>query len=803
MAKSRWLLLLLLSTMACNAIDGFLEGVPPPPPPPTGQLLLAPLPPSVLISQGQTQSIDLRLTRVGDVPAAISVVLEGVPDGVTMTIGTPHVQDRVHTFPLVISVADGVVPGTYVVRVRGSADGVTPASATVSLSVTEKPDVTLTVTPTTVEVSRGGIAPLRVALMRVNFPNPVNLSLSSAPGSLALLESNPVTGSIADVHVYAPVTVPPGTYPVTLVGSALGLSDPGAPLTVTVSARRLQVIAPAEVTASIGASTSVAFILNRTGISGGIALTAEELPAGVSAIFTLTGDHTATMGLSVAAEVSPGSYPARIRADAAGEPTATAEYVLTIPTTAISVSLNPAQLTLAPGGSAVATVTIQRTNFSGLVHLQVEGLPDGVSAVADPASVGGHQAVLTITSQPTAQPGSYAATLRAVPEGLLPGATQTVPLGLTIAVPQPAATVVLNWSTCTPPTWLAARDGEGPWVPVTGNAGQFSFQLYAASAGVAYVEGITTRVWLVEREQVDAGPVAMCPLAMPTTTGMSGTAIHVGPFEPFSYHLGGGTGASDGANPAFTITGVPPGVHDLVVTGFSGQTLSYRILLRRDVNVVPSGSLGTVDIAHPSESFTPQPAALQISFVGVTPGGALTRATSYLTTGACTVNPLFDHPIIRGVPPSWQRPDDFHMQLIRWTTPTTHVTTREVFHAVGDRSMSFPPALTASVSPLSGSFQRLRLVIPQLPQVYNGPVVFTYRSTTGQTMVITVDAARVRAEGGIDMPDLSGVAGWLPAYGPSAGSAGIWHVSAEGNNGAGPLCTEGRRVVTAGRNGTY
>src|SRR5690606_14013110 len=150
------------------------------------------------------------------------------------------------------------------------------------------------------------------------------------------------------------------------------------------------------------------------------------------------------------------------------------------------------------------------------------------------------------------------------------------------------------------------------------------------------------------------GPVAMCAPAAPTTVGMSGTAIHAGPFEPFSYHLGGGTGASDGANPAFTITGIPPGVHDLVVTGYSGQTLSPRILLRRDVTVVPGGSLGTVDIAHPSESFTPLQATLQISFAGVQPGGTLTRAMNYLTTAACTINPLPDQSIIRGVPPFWQ-----------------------------------------------------------------------------------------------------------------------------------------------------
>jgi hypothetical protein len=179
----------------------------------------------------------------------------------------------------------------------------------------------------------------------------------------------------------------------------------------------------------------------------------------------------------------------------------------------------------------------------------------------------------------------------------------------------------------------------------------------------------------------------------------------------------------------------------------------------------------------------------------------------YLTTAACTPNLLLHNntSTMWGVPEEAQRPDDFHMQTIRWNTPTGAVTASEVFHRLANRTFAWPQAVSnPTVTVLPGGHQRLRAFHSAIPAVYTTRRQLQYTDGGNRTMSVAASTAHFVAMGlTLTMPDLSGVAGWPTNLAIPAGSGGIWTFVAEGSNGAGPLCTEGRRVVSGYRRGGY
>src|SRR5215813_13812561 len=78
-----------------------------------------------------------------------------------------------------------------------------------------------------------------------------------------------------------------------------------------------------------------------------------------------------------------------------------------------SLSVNPSSLTINPGASATATVTISRSGgFTGVVTLDAFEavptvvLPGGVNITFNPASTTGNSSVATVTVPSTASPGA-------------------------------------------------------------------------------------------------------------------------------------------------------------------------------------------------------------------------------------------------------------------------------------------------------------------------------------------------------------------------------------------------------------
>jgi hypothetical protein len=230
--------------------------------------------------------------------------------------------------------------------------------------------------------------------------------------------------------------------------------------------------------------------------------------------------------------------------------------------------------------------------------------------------------------------------IRATPAGFPASASRTVTLSVNVrAAPTGSGNVILDWSGCKVPSWIAAQDGSGPWMQVLPVAGVARFNVTSTKGAFAYVEAGQTVVSYMTHAELTGRPMVMCPPPAPTkvVTGISAPTTTLSG-EQATYYLGGGIGTSTAAAPNFTINGVADGVHDLV--GWASGTVSgIRGYIERDIDVANGGSLGTVPWSGPG-SFAPQRASLTFSgfFTGDVSG---TFAMAYATTAACTVNPLF------------------------------------------------------------------------------------------------------------------------------------------------------------------
>jgi hypothetical protein len=191
---------------------------------------------------------------------------------------------------------------------------------------------------------------------------------------------------------------------------------------------------PSSLSINRGASGTSTITITRTGgFTSSVALTASGLPSGVTASFspasttgttstlTLTASSTATLGAATITVTGTG-----------GSLTRTTPINLTVnapPVPDFTLAANPSTLTVTRGASGTSTITITRTGgFTGSVALSASGLPSGVTAGFNPASVTGTSSTLTLTASATATLGAATVTVTGTSGSL----TRTTQISLTV-----------------------------------------------------------------------------------------------------------------------------------------------------------------------------------------------------------------------------------------------------------------------------------------------------------------------------------------------------------------------------------
>jgi hypothetical protein len=239
---------------------------------------------------------------------------------------TPGVR-RAHFLLLGAGVAVGACGST-----ASSASGVTGVTPTIGFAAAAAPVVLQPgeSAQATIVVARRGGYHGTVALAATGAPSGVTASFTPAA-----LEGD---GTQSVLTVRANADAAPGSYTFTVTGSGAGVNMASITVPVAVTAvapsAAVVVVAPASLTVTPGSDASATLTLTRTGFTGDLTLTAENLPAGVAATFAparLSGNaSTSALTLAASSGAASGVHAVTVRARGVGMADATAAVALTV-----------------------------------------------------------------------------------------------------------------------------------------------------------------------------------------------------------------------------------------------------------------------------------------------------------------------------------------------------------------------------------------------------------------------------------------------------------------------------------------
>lgn len=248
-----------------------------------------------------------------------------------------------------------------------------------------------------------------------------------------------------------------------------------------------------------GSTVSKTFTYTREVRTGELLITIQGLPSGTQAqvrvrdgsgtsVASLTESRLLTLPAGVYfVEADPvGTYvpqvsgsPANVQAGGRAE----VRVVYENRPASLSLSLEPASLTIPRGATGSLRATLTPQNFQGQVSLSLQGAPSGVSVSPGTVQVSGTtQATLTLSVGASVAPGTYSITLIAQGQGVSASA------GFSLVIPQPDFTFSLS------PQSVSVSQGQSATLiasvsPQNGFSGQISFSLVNPPAGFSLSGG--------------------------------------------------------------------------------------------------------------------------------------------------------------------------------------------------------------------------------------------------------------------------------------------------------------------------
>ncbi len=294
-------------------------------------------PATLPVEQGSSGNATVNITRT-NFTGAVALTLLNPPAGITGTF-TPA-SSTTNSSALVVAVAGTVTPGNHTLTIQGTGTGPGVKTTTLALNVTAPaaPGYALTVNPTAVSVVQGQSGSVNVAIARTNFTAAVALAyVNPVAGITGTLTPSSVTGTSSVFDFTVDANKAPGTYQLTVRGTATGLADQTATVDVTVTAApgTIAVAAtPNAISIQQGQSGNVNLALTRSNFTGAVTYAATGLPTGVTATFNPNNTTTdaSVMTLAAAGNAQTGAHQVTVTASGTGVTNATTQVALTITT---------------------------------------------------------------------------------------------------------------------------------------------------------------------------------------------------------------------------------------------------------------------------------------------------------------------------------------------------------------------------------------------------------------------------------------------------------------------------------------
>ncbi len=825
--------LVLALAAACGG--GGDDGTTPPPPPPTPSIALTLSASATTLQAGGNTTFTATIART-NFTGAVSVAVSGAPAGVTS-----NVTNSGDTYTVAITTVATAAAGNYPLTVTASGSGVSNATGTYTLTLTAPPaaSYTLSVAPTTLSVAQGATGQATVNLARVNFTGAVGLAVTGAPaGVTTTLGASSVTGDNTTLAVAIGSAVAAGNYTLTVTGTVAGQTDRTATLALTVTAAASGSIAlsanPATLSATPGgAAVTSTITIARTNFAGAVTLAVTGTPAGVTtAIATSpTTGNTATLTVTASAGAAAGNSTLTITGSGTGITNATTQIALTVSAAAGTISITAGNNTIQQGSSGSLNVFVTRANFTGAVTLAATGQPTGVTTTFTQPGTG-NSGQVTFTVGAATPAGSYPIVVTASGTGVA-NATATGTLTVT-ATSSGGGNVTFNFcgGASDLPIWLAAQNGNGAWTQVTAGANNsYSFNI-STTGGVAYVTQNAANDYDLtliygNRAELDGRGINACTTVNPTPRSVTGTVSGFGltNSDQVSVSFGGAvpTTAPTAAAPNFTINNVPAGVRDLLGSR-SGINLANplagftpnKIFIKRGLNPANGGSVGTVDF-NGTDAFDPD--SKTVTLGGLTAGEQTTAVATFNTANGGGLLLGFGLPgtsstlTYSAVPSSRTVAGDLHALAASAITSVNNIPTAirlvtTIFRDATNTTLNMGAVLsTPTISSTNGAYARLRAVLARQTDYQNLWLAGFTQASGGSTrsVSITMTEGYIGNAANFDaaIPDFSGVGGWQNVWGPLAGAATQWQVSANGFVIGSGQQAEGTQTRTASRFGTF
>lgn len=285
---------------------------------------------TVSIAQGASSTVTITVLRTnfaGDVQLSV----EHSVNGLTTTLADAILPAGQSQTTLHVDVGAAVATGTGNVTVRARAANVSDKTVSLALVITQAVGYTLGL-PAGLQLAPGQSGVVNVAIARNAFPAPVTLSAEGLPtGATAAFAPNPSTSDASSLTISAG-TAPPGSYTITVRGTANGLTDRlvTGTLTIVVPSYSL-VLSGTTLTLQQGQSSSIGIALARSDFPGVVSFTVADLPAGATASFSpASTDGNSAVLIVNAGSATVGSRTVTIRANATGLAERAASFTLVV-----------------------------------------------------------------------------------------------------------------------------------------------------------------------------------------------------------------------------------------------------------------------------------------------------------------------------------------------------------------------------------------------------------------------------------------------------------------------------------------
>jgi hypothetical protein len=295
--------------------------------------------------------------------------------------------------------------------------------------VTSAPSFTLTAAanPWTLQQNMGGTNAITVTPAN-GFNGAVSLSVSGLPAGVG----SAFSGNL--LVLFAPLSTPTGTYPITLTGTS-GSTTVSTTLSLVITAGANFTLSPAASRISLapGAGATDAITVSAVnGFSSPVSFSAAGFPSGASGSFSPANSASGTtLSITAGSGVAAGTYPITVSASAPGtgnssgfSQSTTINLTIAAPNApgfTLSASATPFSLQQNAGGTDNILIT-PVNGFNSAVTLAVSGAPSGVGTA--------FSGNLLIVFPPFSTPaGTYPLTITGSGGGVT--ATATLPLVIT------------------------------------------------------------------------------------------------------------------------------------------------------------------------------------------------------------------------------------------------------------------------------------------------------------------------------------------------------------------------------------